>query len=154
MVEHGGRQGYATKHYHSACQGLGQQSVGAECRLHVLQAGWEESHGWARERAGNRMGFKREKRRAWVCVHNMWVMHVCMWPNIYARVCWIFIRCLSVYTCVYFSVREHVDVYTRSWGQTLTHKWNLATRVPGSLSCGSHGSWSCKPQWSRLNEAW
>lgn len=67
----------------------------------------------------------------WVCAQQN------MWTSVQRRLC-VFICCLSMRTRVLVSMSAFacmsMRMSTHSWGQTLTHKWNLATWVPGSLS--------------------
>lgn len=120
----------------------GRTRGGTECRLHVLEAGWQKRHGgvpgseqgwWMggesrrRERAGNR----------WVCVQQTtWTSCVCVQRDLCVYM--LFIR---AHPCVLVTMHAFacmsMRMSTHSWGQTLTHKWNLATWVPGSLS------WAC-----------
>lgn len=107
---------------------------GAECRLHVLEAGWQERHGGVpgsergAEWGEGERGRKREGGTG-ECV--------CSRLCVFRDVC-VFIFCLSVRTRVLATMSAFacmsMRMSTHSWGQTLTHKWNLATWVPGSLS--------------------
>ncbi len=112
----------------------GGRARGPECRLHVLEAGWQERHGGVPgSEPAWRMGWKRGK------AGNRWVwLQQTMWAGgVFKEVC-MFICCSSVRTRVlvtmYAFACMSMRMSTHSWGQTLTHKWNLATWVPGSLS--------------------
>lgn len=52
-----------------------------------------------------------------------WCVFAC-WSSVHTRV----LATVSAFACM------SMLMSTRSWGQTLTHKWNLATWVPASLS--------------------
>lgn len=62
---------------------------------------------------------------------------LCWASCVFKEVC-VFVCCSSVRTRVlvtmYAFACMSMRMSTHSWGQTLTHKWNLATWVPGSLS--------------------
>lgn len=115
---------------------------GSECRLHVLEAGWQKRHGgvpgstqdgrmgWQGEGVQGRGGRDKGSTGESVCGALRW-----------SAVCWkwcVFACCSSVHTRVLATVPVFACMSmlmsTRSWGQTLTHKWNLATWVPASLS--------------------
>lgn len=92
---------------------------------YMLGAGWQ--HGRRGARLENRLK-EWERLNRWVC------------SDMYRH-------CVRAFVCM------TVRMSTHSRGQTLTHKWNLATWAGPEPQLGSHGSWSCKPQWSCLNEA-
>lgn len=151
------RRACATEHYRSACQGpRRQEQRGTECRLHVLGAGWqggdaegvpgsEQGAGEWGERESEGKGKRRGGTGERVCVYVGDLLRC------------VFKWCFSVRTCVLVSiaaycVREHADVYSflRSNAHSQMKSSNMIARKP---QLGSHGSWSCKPQWSCLNEA-
>lgn len=112
----------------------GSRARGTECRLHVLEAGWQERHGGVPgSKWGLRMGWKeRGREQVSVCAAD-YVDKLC----VQRRLC-VYIHYLSMRTRVLVSMSAFacmsMRMSTHSWGQTLTHKWNLATWVPGSLS--------------------
>lgn len=156
------RRACATKHYSSACQGPRRHregvrvwgwGLGAGCRLHVLEAGWQERHGGVPgSERGWRMGWKRERKRGEAggqvsvfAAQYLYKQRACVDV--------LFIRtgpCARKCACV--CVHERADVYSflRSNAHSQMKSSNVSARKP---QLGSHGSWSCKPQWSCLNEA-
>lgn len=137
----------------------GGRMRGTECRLHVLEAGWQERRGGVPgSERGWRTGWNREGRERGERQGNRWVCVLrTMLGKLHVQrglcVCMLFIRahpCACNYVCV--CVHEHADVYSflRSNAHSQMKSSNVSARKP---QLGSHGSWSCKPQWSCLNEA-
>lgn len=101
---------------------------GSECRLHVLEAGWQRrcggapgsriGKGWGGDGGWHRGGTLCRSVLCW-----KWCVFAC-WSSVHTRV----LATVSAFACV------SMLMSTPSWGQTLTHKWNLATWVPASLS--------------------